>query len=551
MTKTTQLSSDQYLFLILVGYRIVNALVVRTYFDPDEYWQSVEVAHGLVFGYGYMTWEWKEGIRSILHPLIFGCVYKILASIGAPSKWIILGPRVFQGVVAAIGDLFMVKLARKMFDREAGQWTLFCMVTSWFWFYAGIRTYSNSMEAVLTWVGLYFWPWTTSSRLTASLLAAYLTFVIRPTGVMLWSFLGLSLLIRANRKISVLLKALAVGASVIAISFTLDRIFFRRWTCTFCNFAYLNIVEGISSYYGTHPWHWYITQGLPVIMGTHLPFAIYGMMNNRTPKLSTLTQAMAGTLSVYSLLEHKEFRFLLPLLGPGMMFAGKGLAVFCKRGKWIARSTILTIVVSNAVAAYYFSTMHKRGVVQVIEYLRQVRGNVTDVVFLMPCHSTPFYSHLHAPIPMRFLSCEPPLRIEQKQYYRDETTLFHQSVENFIVAFFAPRISENMTAPWRPRFAEREDIPPPRQNYTIKRYKWPSHLVFYENIEDELKKVIQWTDYRECARFFNGYFADDPRQSGDVVVYCRDAAAGESKTPLPKTQSVESSKDAEKKRVEE
>lgn len=32
----------------------------------------------------------------------------------------------------------------------------------------------------------------------------------------------------------------------------------------------------------------------------------------------------------------------------------------------------------------------------------------TSVLFLTPCHATPWYSHLHAPLPMRFLDCSPP-----------------------------------------------------------------------------------------------------------------------------------------------
>lgn len=31
-----------------------------------------------------------------------------------------------------------------------------------------------------------------------------------------------------------------------------------------------------------------------------------------------------------------------------------------------------------------------------------------SVLFLTPCHATPYYSHLHAPLPMRFLDCSPP-----------------------------------------------------------------------------------------------------------------------------------------------
>lgn len=36
---------------VLVVFRTVNALLSYTAFVPDEYWQSLEVAHNMVFGY--------------------------------------------------------------------------------------------------------------------------------------------------------------------------------------------------------------------------------------------------------------------------------------------------------------------------------------------------------------------------------------------------------------------------------------------------------------------------------------------------------------------
>jgi phosphatidylinositol glycan class B len=29
--------------------------------------------------YGHLTWEWKQGLRGYLHPLIFAALYKFLA----------------------------------------------------------------------------------------------------------------------------------------------------------------------------------------------------------------------------------------------------------------------------------------------------------------------------------------------------------------------------------------------------------------------------------------------------------------------------------------
>ena len=43
-------SWDQ-LVCVLVVFRTMNALLSYTAFVPDEYWQSLEVAHRMVFGY--------------------------------------------------------------------------------------------------------------------------------------------------------------------------------------------------------------------------------------------------------------------------------------------------------------------------------------------------------------------------------------------------------------------------------------------------------------------------------------------------------------------
>ena len=42
--------TDAQLLAALLAYRLANSAVVCTYFNPDEFWQSLEVAHQLVFG---------------------------------------------------------------------------------------------------------------------------------------------------------------------------------------------------------------------------------------------------------------------------------------------------------------------------------------------------------------------------------------------------------------------------------------------------------------------------------------------------------------------
>jgi len=66
------------IFLMLVLFRFINSISIKTFFVPDEYWQSVEVAHNYVFDYGYLTWEWKKKIRSFSYPFLFTLPYMIL-----------------------------------------------------------------------------------------------------------------------------------------------------------------------------------------------------------------------------------------------------------------------------------------------------------------------------------------------------------------------------------------------------------------------------------------------------------------------------------------
>lgn len=69
-------------FLIFLFIRLASVYLVQTFFVPDEYWQSLEVAHKLAFNYGHLTWEWHQGIRSYIPPLIIASYYKLLEFIG-------------------------------------------------------------------------------------------------------------------------------------------------------------------------------------------------------------------------------------------------------------------------------------------------------------------------------------------------------------------------------------------------------------------------------------------------------------------------------------
>ena len=42
--------------------------------------------HFFLFSYGYLTWEWKNGLRGYLYPFVFACLYKILSIFGLDNR---------------------------------------------------------------------------------------------------------------------------------------------------------------------------------------------------------------------------------------------------------------------------------------------------------------------------------------------------------------------------------------------------------------------------------------------------------------------------------
>ena len=57
----------------------------------------------------------------------------------------------------------------------------------------------------------------------------------------------------------------------------------------------------------------------------------------------------------------------------------------------------------------YLSLVHQTGPNAALDYLSSNCKNSTGILILTPCHGTPFYSHLHWKVPMKFLQCPPDL----------------------------------------------------------------------------------------------------------------------------------------------
>ncbi|CUM62805.1 uncharacterized protein PRCAT00000363001 [Priceomyces carsonii] len=500
------------IFFLLFLYRLFNSLTIKTFFQADEYYQSLEPAHKNCYGYGYLTWEWREGLRSSIHPIIYSLGYHMLSSFSDNPEAVIIAPKVIGALQATIAEYYLYRFVQSVSKNEClSKLTLaFSLVSPFNWYFI-TRSFSNNLEMVFTVIGLTYWPWNfvVNKYLFLSCGFAFFSCIIRPTNGLIWIYLGSYLLWKnylLYRNLSVIFMALTYLEIelllVLLISGLLDRAFYNRWTFPLYNFLEFNIFRNLSIFYGTAPWHFYILQAFPLILLTYLPFFIHSIIVLKCFK-HVLGQMVAFVVLGFSLVGHKEIRFIYPLHPVLLYFSACSVNYLASRLN--LHKLVLPVVFLNIAIAFFFTQVHERGVIDVVHYLR-LTPSVESFGLLTPCHSTPWQSHLHNITFSQnswFITCEPPLHLQTSsagaiKSYKDESDHFYDNPTKFL--------HENF-----PSFDDQDGN---------SKYQWPSHLVFFEPLEETMSVFFKDSPYEECTRFFNSFFHWDDRRKGDVIVYC-------------------------------
>ncbi|KAJ2109514.1 glycosylphosphatidylinositol anchor biosynthesis, partial [Coemansia sp. RSA 922] len=420
-----------------------------------------------------------------------------------------------------------------------------CSAISWSMGSGVVRPLVNSAETALTAAAFVYWPWDRAvpNSLPLALVFAALSCVIRPTSGALWLCAGLVLLFTRphciSRTLYIVKCTLMVGIPAIASMLVIDRLGYKRWVFPPYQFYLFNVHEGLATWFGESPPLYHLYVSMPILFTSMLPFVLHGAYIAIARGYASAQPAVVAVAAmfVFSLVGHMEYRFLYPLLPIGFMYAAvsinslvstlpRGLDTGRKSSKdsmraktkrwrlWSVRNIIAYLLVTNVPASLYLNLVHQRGVVDVMAYLRSEAQNhlVEDIGFLMPCHSTPYYSHLHQPIPMWFLSCEPPLEKSALATHYWEANDFELDPVGFMHRIFDSKDSGVL------------DVVDQRYQPGQTRRK-PSHLVTYECMADRIHSELVLLGYSECARFFNTHFNGDSRRKGDVVVYRRPLTA--------------------------
>src|SRR4051812_13331651 len=126
--------------------RLFAILVFPSLHHPDENYQTLEQAHRFGFGYGVETWDFEEGIRSLVIPYLLAGVFSLTAPIlGGPQGYIYTA----QILLAAV-SLLAVAAAYRMGLNTSRTHALVVGIVAATWFELVYFSFRPLTEALST-----------------------------------------------------------------------------------------------------------------------------------------------------------------------------------------------------------------------------------------------------------------------------------------------------------------------------------------------------------------------------------------------------------------
>jgi GPI mannosyltransferase 3 len=237
-----------------------------------------------------------------------------------------------------------------------------------------------------------------------------LQFMMRNTSPIGWIPLLFIKVFRDGAFMPFLVSAIVVAAPIILGSTLLDSYYYSpdgkfEWTITGKNFLVVNVVEGLSKYFGDHPtWQYLLVYG-PAMFTVAYPLVVYSVyfytvetvQKNQSPEMMYYT---IFYFVVFSIIPHKEKRFLLPIFAFCVLSLGYLLVRKVKTWKSKILCFVWLSVIVECIVQGFYHIQHKSWIFT--DYILGKKSELGEdyhphSFFTMKRYDQPWYSLLHTP----------------------------------------------------------------------------------------------------------------------------------------------------------
>lgn len=301
---------------------LVTAIFSKGYHHFDEHFQILEFA-SLKLNLNTtdnMPWEYFTKMRSAIQPLLIVGLYKMFAVAGEPNPFLLATiTRIFSAALSFIAILFFIKKFGNEIQNEKLKSLLpYFFFLLWFIVYDSVRFSSENWSGNFFLLGLCFAVNKKEVALKNYLLSGLLfgfAFLFRFQSAFLIA--GFVLWLIAVKRGRIFYIAALLGAISVAlfIGLLMDYWFYGEWTFTAWNYFDQNILQHKAANFGTAPWWFY---GEEIFLNAIPPFSLVYVLAFILffifyPR-HVLTFALIPFLLAHSITEHKELRFLFPIV---------------------------------------------------------------------------------------------------------------------------------------------------------------------------------------------------------------------------------------------
>ncbi len=318
VTRSHQLTTTTKLTLILLAvlaWRLSVAVFAAPILHEDQTFQYIEPAHRIVYGYGFVPWEYRFGLRNWLLPGFLAVMLTAFRSIGIDQ------PTIYMPLLQCLGAILSMivvysayVIGKRLHSAQAG---LLAAVLTGTWhelstFAVGLIPEVLAMNCAMA--ALALWPQARNAKLALAFgvligLCAVLRLQYAPvSGVLL-------LLLAYRHGLPAAGFAAGAAASVVVAAGALDQMFWGTPFASFYNNFLFNFVYDVASLFGERTVIYYFGA---LAMHSIFLFAfagIYALWHWR--QFIPILLIVAAVLIPHSLIGHKEYRFVvlaIPLL---------------------------------------------------------------------------------------------------------------------------------------------------------------------------------------------------------------------------------------------